>query len=110
MHTELRAEYVEGALPWALATLPELARRLDDAEAAIDRLAGTRPTEADFRAVVEAHAHVWREIVARHRAHRERQAEKADPMPEDAVLAIGMSYGDGELGTWDVVRQGKRNR
>ena len=69
------------------------------------------PTEADFRTAIEAHAAVWRELVARYRAHKERQAEKADPMPElpeDTVLAVGVSYGDREPGTWDVVRQGRK--
>ncbi|MGD0946783.1 MAG: hypothetical protein ABSA52_05065 [Candidatus Binatia bacterium] len=109
-HAENEAAYEPGALTWAFAHCPELKRRFDETETAIDRLAGQHPTEADFRRALEAHANVWREIVARHRAHRERQAEKADPMPElpeGTVLAICVSYGDGEPGTWDAVRRAR---
>ncbi len=91
LHAELRSAYVEGGLPWAMANLPELARRFRDTEAAIDRLAGARPTEAEFRQALAAHAAVWRELIARYRASQERQAEHADPMPElplDAVAAV----------------------
>lgn len=112
-HAEILGEYIKGAWPWALATLPYLVRRLQNSESRIDDLAKVPggPMEATFRAALAAHAAVWREIIARYRAHRERQAEKADPMPElpdDTVVAVGISYGDGELGTWDVVRQGRR--
>ena len=82
MHAEIWAAYVQGALPWAMANLPELACRFYDTEAAIDRLAGTGPTEAEFQQALAAHAGVWRELVARYRAHQEQQAERADPMPE----------------------------
>ncbi|MGD0945873.1 MAG: hypothetical protein ABSA52_00465 [Candidatus Binatia bacterium] len=112
MHAGIRAEYVPGALA-LLDTDPDLARRFHATEDRIDGLARVAggPTEADFRTAIEAHAAVWRELVARYRAHKERQAEKADPMPElpeDTVLAVGVSYGDREPGTWDVVRQGRK--
>jgi hypothetical protein len=108
----IEAEYIDDALT-LLDTDPDLAERLSATEDRINDLAKTPdgPTEADFRAALVAYAAVWREIIARHRAHRERQAELADPMPElpeDTVLAIGISYGDGEPGTWDVVRQGRK--
>ena len=62
------------------------------------------------RAALAARVACWREISARYRAHLERQAERADPMPElreATVLAIGVSYGDGEPGTWDMVRRAR---
>jgi hypothetical protein len=86
----IEAEYVAGTLT-LLDRDPDLRERFDATESRIDDLAKVPggPTESDFRAAIEAHANVWREIVARHRAHRERQAEKADPMlelPGDTVV------------------------
>jgi hypothetical protein len=110
MHVELRLDYVEGALPWAFEQLPELKVRFDQTENAVDRLAGSNPTEADFRRALADHAAVWREMVARYRAQREAAADRADPMPElpeDAAAAVGISYGDGQRGTWDVVRRAR---
>ena len=45
-HAEVRAEYVDGALPWGMQQA-DLKRRFDDTETAIDRLAGGNPTEAE---------------------------------------------------------------
>ena len=111
MHGSIRADYVPGA--WSLLdTEPDLRRRFEATETRIDQLARVPggPTEADYRTAIEAHAAVWREIIARHRAHREREAERAGPMPElaaDTAAAVGVSYGDREPGTWDVVRRGR---
>jgi hypothetical protein len=112
MHAGIRANYPAGALS-LLNTDRDLRQRFEATEARIDDLAKVAcgPTESDFRAAIKAHADVWRELIARYRAHRERQTERPDPMPElpkGAVLAIGMSYGDGQPGTWDVVRQGRK--
>ena len=110
-HGENEAAYQLGALPWAFENCLELKRRFEETEAAIDRLAGQRPTEAGFRAALEAHRAIWWEIAGRYRAHLEQQAERSDPMPElpdNTVLAIGVSYADREPGTWDVVRQGRK--
>ena len=112
MHASNRAAYEPGALS-LLDTDADLCRRFHATEARIDELAGvpSGPTEADFRTAIEAHAAVWRELVARYRAHLERRAERPHPMPErpdDTVLAIRVSYGDGEPGTWDVIREGRR--
>lgn len=106
LHVELRAGYVEGAVPWAFERVPGLVQRFHETEASIDRLASTGPTEAAFRSALAAHRGVWRELVARYRAHRDAVAERADPMPElpeDTTVAIGFSYGDGEPGTWNTV-------
>jgi len=73
MHAEIRAVYEAGALPWAFATCPELNQRFEQTETAIDGLTAARPTEAEFRRALEAHAAVWRDLVARYRAHQERQ-------------------------------------
>lgn len=112
MHASNRADYAPGALA-LLDTDRDLRERFDTTEARIDALAKVPggPTESDFRRALADHAAVWRELVARYRAHQERQAERADPMPDlpdDAALAIGVSYGDGQPGTWDVIREGRR--
>jgi hypothetical protein len=109
IHAEIRATYPAGALA-LLPTDPDLTRRFRATEARIDDLARIPggPGEADFRAAVEAHFTVWRELTARHRARAEQRAERADPMPElptDTGAAVGVSYGDGAAGTWDVVRR-----
>jgi len=111
MHAGIRADYEPGALK-LLDVDPDLNGRFEVTKARIDQLARVAggPTEADFREAIEGYAVVWREIIARHRAHREREAERADPMPElpaDAMAAVGVSYGDGEPGTWDMVRRGR---
>ncbi len=105
MHAELRAEYEPNALGWVFDTLPDLVQQLHDTEARIDALAKTTggPTEADFREALAVRATVWRAMVARYRAHREQHGE----LPDDAALAVGVSYGDGQPGTWDVVRRGQ---
>jgi hypothetical protein len=107
LHTGIRAEY-EPRVLGLLDTDPDLRRRFDTTEARIDELARTPrgPTEGDFRAAAEAHGAAWREIIARHGARQERPL----PMPElaaDTVGAVGFSYGDGEPGTWDVVRHAR---
>jgi len=109
MHDSIRAEYIAGALPWVLDSDPDLARRFHQTESDIDQLAGTGPTEPAWRAALDAHRAVWREVVTRYRAHRERETEhlKADPMPklpEGTTVAVGYSYGDGEPGIWEHVR------
>ena len=109
MHAGIRAEYVDGALS-LLDADPVLARRFQATEARIDALAKVPggPPELEFRAAIEAHAAIWHEIIARHRAQQEQQAERSDPMPElpaDTVAAVGISYADSEPGTWDVVRR-----
>jgi len=111
MHAGIRADYPAGALS-LLDTDLDLRQRFDATEARIDELAKVAggPAEAEFRAAIEAHTAVWRELIGRYRAHLERQAERSDPMselPVDTVAAVGVSYGDGELGTWDVVRRGR---
>lgn len=103
MHAGIRAVYPAGALA-VLDTDPDLRKRFRATEAAIDeaaRLPGG-PMEADFRAAVEAHAAVWGELIARHRARADR--ESMPELPEGTRLAIGFSYGDGEPGSWAVVR------
>ena len=112
MHASNRAAYEPGALS-QLDADADLYRRFHATEARIDELAKVvgGPTETDFRRALADHAAVWRELVACYRAHKERQAERADPMPylpDDTALAIGISYGDGKPGTWGVVRQGRR--
>jgi hypothetical protein len=74
-------EYVDGALA-LLETDPDLCRRFHDTEAAIDAVAKTVPTEAEFRGAVTAHVAVIRECVERKRAQREAAADLADPIPE----------------------------
>jgi len=108
MHTGIRADYEPGALA-LLDTDPDLARRFHATEAHIDALAKVEggPIEADFRAAIEAHAAIWREIIARHRAQREAAADPIPELPDDATLAVGVSYGDGKPGTWDVVRRAR---
>jgi len=111
-HAGIWADYPVGALA-VLELDAELSRRFHETEERIDTLAKVAggPTESDFRRALADHAAVWREIFQRSRAHEERQAERVDPMPDlpdDTALAIGVSYGDGEPGTWDVVRQGRR--
>lgn len=71
LHASLRGHYEPGAAAWAFDHIPELKQRFDETETAIDRLAGQRPTETAFRAALEAHAMVWREISGRYRAHQE---------------------------------------
>ena len=78
MYAEIRAGYEPGALPWALDTCPDLAQRFHDTEDAIDRLAGDGPTEATWREALDAHAAVWRELIARYRAHTERRREERE--------------------------------
>jgi hypothetical protein len=80
-HGENEATYQPGALRWTFEHCPELKRRFEETEATIDRLAGQRPTETDFRAALAAHAACWREISARYRAHLERQAERSTQCP-----------------------------
>lgn len=77
MHAALRAEY-EGGLE-LLNGDPDLARRFRETEDRIDALgsASGGPTRADFCGAVEAHAAVWREIIARFRAQREQRAERS---------------------------------
>ena len=108
MHAEIRAAYVDGALA-LLDADPDLAGRLRATEARLDELARMPggPVEADFRVAVEAHAALWREIIARARARCEQQADPMPELPADAVAAVGISYGDGRPGTWDVVRRGR---
>jgi len=128
----LEAEYESGALS-VLDSNQDLRRRFDATEARIDELAKVPggPTEYDFCRALAEHAAVWRELIARYRARQERGADRmpdlpedtgrvgkpkggqgrADPMPdlpENTALAIGISYGDGERGTWDVIREGRR--
>lgn len=114
LHVELRAEYIEGALPWAFEHIPDLVQRFHETEASIDCLASTGPTEAAFRSALDAHRGVWRELVARYRAHRERQAEqqahKADPTPDlhaDTVVAVSMNLDGGNVGIGDVEKRGR---
>jgi hypothetical protein len=103
-------EYVGGALA-LLDTDPDLRRRFHDTEAAIDAAVKAGPTEGELRAALAAHVAVIRECCERKRAQQEAVSERPDPMPElpaDAATAIGVSYGDGKPGTWDVVRQGQK--
>jgi len=72
MHAEIRAIYVPGALAWGMAQ-PDLRRRFDASEQAIDRLAGDGPTSGQFQQAVENHAAVWRELLSRFRAHQEQE-------------------------------------
>jgi len=78
MHAGIRAIYEAGALALLESDLG-LQRRFEATEARIDQLAKVfgGPTDTDFRAAVEAHAAVWRELSARQRARRERQADTA---------------------------------
>ena len=98
------ADYVDGALA-LLDADPDLAQRFHDTEAAIDATVKTRPTEGELRAALAAHAAVIREACQRRRAQREAAADTMPELPDDAALAVGVSYGDGLKGTWDVVRQ-----
>jgi hypothetical protein len=109
MHASNRADYVPGALS-LLDTDPSLRQRFDITEARIDELAkvSSGPSEVDFRRALAQHAAVWRELMARQRARQERQADPMPELPDDTALAIGVSYGDGEPGTWDVIREGRR--
>ncbi len=99
LYVELRAAYIEGALPWAFEHIPDLVQRFHDTEASIDRLASTGPAEAAFHSALAAHCGVWRELFARYRAHQERQAER------QLQVAVGIGCGSGKLGTRDVARQ-----
>jgi hypothetical protein len=101
MHASIRADYAPGALA-LLDTDQDLRRRFDATEARIDELAKVTggPTEADFHEALADHAAIWREISQRHRAHLERQAERADPMPYlpgSTALAIGISSKCGQV-------------
>lgn len=73
MHASIRAAYSPGALR-LLDRDPNLRQRFDATESCIDDLAKVPggPTEAEFRTALEAHAAVWRELVARYQAHQER--------------------------------------
>jgi len=105
----LEAEYESGAL-YMLDSNHDLRRRFDATEQRIDELAKLPggPAEYDFCQALAEHAAVWRELIARYRARQERRADPMPDLPENTVLAIGISYGDGEPGTWDVIRQGRR--
>lgn len=103
------ADYVDGALA-LLNTDPDLCRRFHDTEAAIYAAVNAGPTEAELRAALAACVAVIRECCQRKLAQRDGTAERADPMPElpeDAAVAVGVSYGDGQPGTWDVVRRAR---
>ena len=74
MHTELRAIYPAGALA-LLDVDADLKRRFDASEARIDDLARTPggPLDADFRAAVDGHVTVWRELIGRVQAKRDHR-------------------------------------
>jgi hypothetical protein len=100
------AEYVGGALA-LLDTDPNLCRRFHDTEAAIDGAVKAGPTEGELRAALAAHVAVIREACQRRRAQREAAANPMPELPDDAALAVGVSYGDGKPGMWDVVRRAR---
>ena len=83
----VEADYVDGALA-LLDSDPELCHRFH----------------------LAARVAVIHEACERQRARQAARAEQPDPMPElpaDTVAAVGVSYGDGKPGTWDVVRRGQ---
>lgn len=63
----VKSEYVGGALG-LLDTDPDLFRRFQDTEAAIDATVRAGPTESELRAALAAHVGVIRECVERKRA------------------------------------------
>lgn len=104
MHSRIRADYPAGAMA-VLDTDAVLRGRVGRTEDVLDELARTPggPLEVDWRRAVAAHEAVWREVIARHNA----RSGRADPMPDlpdDVTFAAGFSYGNGEDGTWSVVK------
>ena len=96
------AEYLDGALT-LLDTDPDLCRRFDDTEAAIDAAVKAGPTERALRAALGAHAAVIREACQRRRAQREAAADTMPELPDDATAAVGFTYATG--GAWVSVRR-----
>ena len=103
------AEYVDGALT-LLGTDPDLCRRFHATEGAIDAAVKAGPTEHELRAAraaLAAHVAVIQEACQRRRAQREAAADIMPELPDDTALAVGVSYGDGKPGMWDVVRRAR---